>query len=295
MREGSERSNTWKSTVALSQDLCLQIEYAQLTIEKELAQLKSIWHGNRSPGLKSPWKLDLLEIYCEPDSQITEHAQRLGIKSRRFTRQDGDLATSSGREALWKIIMEEKPREIWVAPDCKYWGNFSRRNMGRSNSTASKILQGRNQQRVHLKLCNDLYWHQMEVGGHFHLEQPQGSEAIYQPEMKDIYEGTLCTTFDMCEVGRLLAPWSILKFKGNNFLRKRTNVFTSSKIFHQAFDSRLCPGNHQHTQIAGKVYHLGRWISLSEYAARYSSGFGKMLHGIWHVGLIINHCFLMSC
>ena len=35
VREGSERSNTWKSTVALSQDLCLQIEYAQLTIEKE--------------------------------------------------------------------------------------------------------------------------------------------------------------------------------------------------------------------------------------------------------------------
>ena len=27
--------------------------------------------------------------------------------------------------------------------------------------------------------------------------------------------------------------------------------------------------------IAGKVFHLGRWISLSEYAARYSSGFGK--------------------
>ena len=282
-QEGDERpvsgslkiSPNWKSTTALTHDLCLQIEGAQLSIEKELARLKSIWHGDRHPSLKSPWKLDLLEIYCEEDSQITGHAQRLGLKARRFTAKDGDLATSSGREALWKIIMEEKPREIWVAPDCKYWGNYSRRNMGRSQSTADKILDGRNQQRVHLKLCQQIYWHQMEMGGQFHLEQPQGSEAIYQPELKDVYEGTLCTTFDMCEVGKLLAPWSKYKLRGNNFLRKRTNVFTSSKIFHQAFDSRLCPGNHQHTQIAGKVYHLGRWISLSEYAARYSSGFGK--------------------
>eukprot|EP00435_Cladocopium_sp_Y103_P020778 s1772_g5.t1 len=266
---------TWKSTNELSQEICLQIESAQLTIEKELAQLKSIWHGDISPDLKSPWKLDLLEIYCEQDSQITEHAQRLGLKARRFTFQDGDLSTSAGREALWRVILEEKPREIWVAPDCKYWGNFSRRNMGRSHSTASKILEGRKQQRVHLGLCQQIYWHQMDVGGHFHLEQPQGSEAVYQPELRDVYEGTLCTTFDMCEVGRLLAPWSQYRFRGNNFLRKRTNVFTSSKIFHQAFDSRLCPGNHQHTPIAGKVYHLGRWISLSEYAARYSSGFGK--------------------
>ena len=34
-------------------------------------------------------------------------------------------------------------------------------------------------------------------------------------------------------------------------------------------------GNHSHVPIAGKVFHLGRWISLSEYAARYSSGFGR--------------------
>ena len=27
--------------------------------------------------------------------------------------------------------------------------------------------------------------------------------------------------------------------------------------------------------IEGKVLHLGRWISLSEYAARYSSGFAR--------------------
>lgn len=82
--------------------------------------------------------------------------------------------------------MEKKPKEIWMSPESKHWGNYSRRNMGRSISTANKVLDGREKQRVHLKLCNEVFLHQMEVGGHFHLEQPQGSEAIDQPEVKDI-------------------------------------------------------------------------------------------------------------
>ena len=219
--------------------------------------------------------MDILEIYCSPDSEITRQALRLGLKAKRFTRQDGDLSTPAGQAALWKILEEEKPREVWMSPDCRYWGNFSRRNMGRSISGANKVLTGREHEKVHLRLCNDVYWFQMFHGGHFHLEQPQGSEAIFQPEVSDIYHGTLCTTFDMCEVGKLVAPKYCRRTLGNNFLRKRTTVYTSSKIFHEAFDHRFCPGNHQHVLIAGKVFHLGKWISLSEYAARYSSGFGK--------------------
>ena len=96
------------SMVSLTSDLCHQIECAQLTIEKELERLKSVWTSSSTGGKTSLWKLDLLEIYCEEGSQITEHASRLGLKARRFTFRDGDLSTSSGRSALWKVILEEK-------------------------------------------------------------------------------------------------------------------------------------------------------------------------------------------
>ena len=250
-----------------------KIEEAMVSIEKDLEHFKATW--SRDQPSSTNWKLDILEIYCTENSEITRQAQNLGLKAKRFTFQDGDLSTVAGRKGLWKIVEEERPREIWVAPDCKYWGNYSRRNMGRSISTADKILAGREDERTHLTLCNDLYLHQMSVGGQFHLEQPQGSEAPYQPELRDMLEGTLCTTFDMCEVGKLLAPGKMRRVHGNNFLRKRTTVFTSSRIFHEAFDHRFCSGNHQHVPIAGKISHLGKWISLSEYAARYSSGFGR--------------------
>ena len=94
--------------LSLTSDLCHQIECAQLTIEKELGRLKSVWTSSSTGGKTSLWKLDLLEIYCEEGSQITEHASRLGLKARRFTFRDGDLSTSSGRSALWKVILEEK-------------------------------------------------------------------------------------------------------------------------------------------------------------------------------------------
>ena len=101
------------------------------------------------------------------------------------------------------------------------------------------------------------------------MEQPQGSEVFEQPEVIDIVLGTLPTQFDMCEVGKLKVP------KGNNYLRKRTTVRTTSRELHECLDSRYCKHRHKHQPIEGKIRYLGRWINLSEYAARYSNGFAK--------------------
>ena len=160
------------------------------------------------------WHLDILEVYCGMDSPKTEQCQKLGFRAERFIVNHGDLATSAGRDALWKVISEKKPKEIWMSPD------ITRRNMGCSLSSANKVLEGRQHQRVHLKLCNEALLHQMEVGGHFHLQQHQGSKAIDQPEMTDVKEGTLRTVFDMCEVGKLLAPKIQRKTRGNIFCVK---------------------------------------------------------------------------
>lgn len=225
-----------------------------------------------------------MEVYCSPDSEITRQAVLLGLEVKRFTRQDGDLSTPAGQAALWKILEEEREGlEKFGWPPNANTAEFSAEETW---AEASAVLTGRENEKVHLRLCNDVNWFQIVNGGHFHLEQPQGSEAILQPKVRDIYHGTLCTTFDMCEVGKLLAPKVMQRTRGNNYLRKRTTVYTSSKIFHEAFDHRYCPGNHQHVPIAGKVFHLGKWISVSEYAARYSSGFGRNVARYLYCGVV---------
>ena len=110
------------SALSISHDLCHQIECAQLSIEKELEKLRTVWSVPTGSRKASPWKLDLLEIYCEENSQLTEQAKRLGLRAKRFTFQDGDLSTSAGRTALWKVILEEKPKEIWVCAGLQVLG-----------------------------------------------------------------------------------------------------------------------------------------------------------------------------
>ena len=213
-------------------------------------------------------KLDFLEVYCFEDSRITQLAQQRGLRAQRFTMADGDLSTEEGRQKLWRLVEETEPEEIWVSPNCYCWGNYSRYNMQRSQSTQQKILQNREVERENLVLCEELYVHQVSQGRQFHMEQPLGSEAFDQPKLEQTRLGTLKTVFDMCEVGKLKTPHK-------EWLRKRTVIRTTSRSLHEALDARYCRGDHVHKNIAGKIWHLGKWINLSEYTAKYSLGFAS--------------------
>ena len=57
--------------------------------------------------------IDLLEVYCDVDSQLTSQAQDLGFKAVRFCRHNGDLETFGGRCHLYDLMWETRPRNIW--------------------------------------------------------------------------------------------------------------------------------------------------------------------------------------
>ena len=186
-------------------------------------------------------QIDLLEIYCEPNSQLSKQVQRMGGKSLRFTKDDGDLRTPEGQQKLWGWIYLFEPRHVWVAPECRLWGNFSRFNMGRSTTMFDQINLKRKTDGPHLVLCNQLYLHQISESRHFHLEQPRGSEMVLQLELDDVRRGTLPATFDMCRVGKLRMP------RSSDFLQKRTQVFTTSRTMFEMLHSQVCLKDHQHT------------------------------------------------
>ena len=132
-----------------------------------------------------------------------------------------------------------------------------------------QIDRDRRAESVHLKLCDALFRLQDWRGDdfHFHLEQPQGSEALVQKKIDGIVNGTYRTVFDMCEAGGLKVP------QGNNYLRKRTVVLTTSKVCHAALDSRYCTKQHSHCHIKGQWKINGQWENISAYAAKYTRGF----------------------
>ena len=71
----------------------------------------------------------------------------------RFTRQDGDLSTITGRRALWKVIDEYQPLNIWVAPECGPSGGWNRLNMYKSVSMFDKVMAWQKQEACHVALC----------------------------------------------------------------------------------------------------------------------------------------------
>ena len=215
--------------------------------------------------------LDLLEVYCGPNSQLTQQVIRKGGKAKRFSWNEGDLNTVEGVQKLWLWIYLYEPRHIWMAPECRLWGKFSNLSMSKSHELFEKIVHERIQNKHHLQLCNEIYLYQTSKRRHAHLEQPGESTMVDEPELSDLREGTLKSLFDMCRMGRLRLP------KSNKFLRKRTRVQTTSGYLDFHLHEKYCRHDHEHEVIQGSMKHEGRRVNVSSFAAAYTSTFGSFV------------------
>ena len=98
-------------------------------------------------------KLVTLEVYAGAHSPLTSCLQDLGVQAYRFTRQDGDLATFSGRQKLWRLIDSIQPDHIFVAPECGPWGGWNRLNAQKSVALWNHVHGRQAQERCHVRLC----------------------------------------------------------------------------------------------------------------------------------------------
>ena len=219
-------------------------------------------------------KIDLLEVYCSESSQLTHQCQALGMSSARFGLKQGDLSTFAGRANLYDVLWMLRPRHIWTSPKCGPWCAWSRLNMAKSVAMERQILKSRQAEKVHLCLCDALHSFQCWRGPlfHFHLEQPLGSELVHQDEMCNIVQHTLKAICDMCSAGHLKHP------EYPKFLKKRTQILTTSKFMWRTLEQFQCLGTHQHDVIAGscKAGNFGR-MSVSKYSEMYTAVFGRRL------------------
>ena len=216
----------------------------------------------------------VLEVYCSEGSQLTHQAQASGLKAFRFGLRQGDLATFDGRCKLYDVLWAIKPLHIWVSPKCGPWSKWNQLNVCKSEKLANQIHQERKSENVHLLLCDALFRFQSwrSPATHFHLEQPQGSELIFQKEMQAILKHTLRALCDMCVAGNLRHP------DNSELLRKRTQVLTTSPIMCRMLEQAQCTGTHGHAVIQGSCKPLGQpRIPLTRYTELYTAKFGKKL------------------
>ena len=146
--------------------------------------------------------------------------------------------------------------------------------MSKSPELAQKIFQAREDDQVHLLLCDALFQFQLwrSPQCHAHLEQPQGSQMVYQEELAAILEHAWIAVCDMCRAGQLKHPVS------GKLIKKGTQILTTSQIMKHTVEGLRCTRNHEHDTIAGSFHHpgMGR-INVSQYSELYTRVFARKI------------------
>ena len=110
----------------------------------------------------------------------------------------------------------------------------------------------------------------ISIGDNTHLEQPDDSAMLDQKELHEFVNGSFRSVFDMCRIGKLRLPHR------ETYLRKRTNVLTTSGYMDYHLHQKFCKGEHEHEPIQGTMKHEGKRVNMSSYAAAYTSTLGTM-------------------
>lgn len=237
----------------------------QQLIRKFQGELDSCVQGS----FTSHRRLDLMEVMCSPESELTNQMLSLGGSAMRFGKAEGDLNTTDGRRNLFQKLVRYRPRNIWFSPDCGPWCLWSNLNMNKSLKMFEKILEQRDKNLWQISLGIVLLRFQQSNHSHFHSEQPSGSVLWHVPGAQELTRYTHKCQFDMCNVGQLKDPQT------GEFIRKRLVVETTSDSLHRDLHNRKCDGSHNHRQIAGTTMVDGKHQSLSSFTALYPSRFAR--------------------
>ena len=210
----------------------------------------------------APHSIDLLEVYASDTSRLTSEVIRQGGRAKRFTKEDGDLSTFEGQCKLLKMIFRYRPKHVWLAPECAPWCPWNRFNQGRSIQAWNRVSELQEQSRTHLRLCALILRIQMNLNGHFHLENPLTSALWNQPEIQPICNQTAVARFDQCR-------FDLRHPETQELIQKSTRVQSSSNAVIQKLDQKVCHRDHYHTQLKGKCVVKGISMNATRYAAFY--------------------------
>ena len=241
---------------------------------------KEMWEYMRTKGVNQyssrgrQIRSELIEVYCSQDSQLTECMLKLNGDAERFGLKQGDLSTTNGRFHLYDRLLLKQPRHLWMSPRCKAWCRWNQFNMSKTPELAQRIMQDRQDDLVHLLLCDALFqfqqWRHPECQAH--LEPPDGSHMVYQSELQAVVEQSFRAKCDMCAAGQLRNPIT------GELLRKSTQVLTTSRLMCDMLNFYRCSKDHAHGSIEGTIAtsKLVR-INLSQYTELYTWQFAQRL------------------
>ena len=215
--------------------------------------------------------IQVLEVFCGPQSELTKQVNNLGYKGVRHGFQEGDLATESGRAVLFTKLIEGQPRSLWYSPTCSPWCAWSAMNAAQTEAGFKTIQALRQQHMYQLALGIVLFRFQRQNGRHMHWEQPARSLMTRSPMLREVMENTYLAQFDMCRVGGMRDPVNQLLYK------KGMEILTTSYQLYSQLHGRKCNHLHQHQTLEGETMFKGHRVRRTEFSENYTRKFARTL------------------
>ena len=104
-------------------------------LEKEINMLRRL----NFDSIRSS-RLDVLEVMCSEDSELTKQVHHLNGRAQRFGLKEGDLQQTSARLQLFRLILLRKPKSLWYSPECGPWSMWNFLNMSKSLELEEKLI-----------------------------------------------------------------------------------------------------------------------------------------------------------
>ena len=211
----------------------------------------------------------LAEVFCSERSPLTHQVQQLQEGAFRFGYDQGDLATPTGRAKLFTMMIQHRPKHVWMSPDCGPWSSWAQLNASRSPEALEAYQQRRHELLYQIALCIVLFRYQYQQGLHFHLEQPIRSMMLYSPWLIEIRHYTRLCQFDMCKVGDLKCPQTGM------YMRKSMGVITTNPALYRFLHGKVCNREHEHQAIEGSIPGPHGMMYRTEFTAVYPRKFAR--------------------
>ena len=222
-------------------------------------------------SLRHQPRLQVLEVFCSPESELTRQVNQLGYRASRHGIQEGDLSSKGGRQQLFKTLLESRPQHVWFSPTCGPWCAWSFLNESQSVAGFQHVQEQRDQHLYQLALGLVLYRYQCIHQRHLHWEQPARSLMLKTPYLYEVAQGTYKANFDMCQVGGMRDPQNQKLFK------KGMEVHTTSQQMYLQFNGRKCNKQHDHQPLEGNTIYKGVSIRRTAFSQNYTRKFARSL------------------
>ena len=207
---------------------------------------------------------EVSEVFSPP--RVTKTAESVGVScGQTYDLTNGyDFTKAEVRKTVLEELKMARPSLIMLSPPCD---QFSLLGALRGYRGSAGWIQKIYQARVLLRFAMQVAVQQIELGGLFVFEHPQGALSWNERCVEKVrkHVGVECVTVDQCMFG--------LKDKVSKLPhRKRTRIMSNSSCICQALQ-RVCDGSHVHQHLIGKVKVAGQWQSRSRLAQEYPEEF----------------------